>query len=118
MSDYTFERFNWDVHHEVVGLEGTEPWEAYNEAAIEFLVAAGYSAPETGNAPVDFAQTYLTLAFAHCPDLMDYVPSVTANQVGEGGRHRKLNVCPECQGTGGMHYLSCRIWLHNNQGGA
>ena len=69
-----YDRYAWEEHWRTADVLPADPtddpaFESANEAAITLLVEAGYQAG-AGNDPVDFAQSYLTLAFLHCPALM------------------------------------------------
>lgn len=69
-------KFAWDAHFDAAGYRSV--WESgeelpvvaeANEQSIALLAEAGYEPDMTGNDPSGFAQTYLTLAVLHCPEL-------------------------------------------------
>lgn len=82
----TYDDYNWPAHWLRVGVVSGERYpdnDAQVEAAIEMLFTAGYSIMDEEDNPdafeaIDFAQTYLMLAFHHCPRLMEVTPRVTS----------------------------------------
>jgi hypothetical protein len=75
----SIEKFAWSAHWDQAGIRDNDPsdnpsYDEVNQMAIEALVDAGYGPKNPGfgeNNSVDMAQTYLMLAFLHCPDLMN-----------------------------------------------
>lgn len=79
----TYDDYAWDAHWSRVGVKPGGEFDTPDETevAIEVLVEAGYSLMDEEDnkeafEAIDFAQTYLTLAFRHCPRLMDIMPKV------------------------------------------
>lgn len=74
-NESTSSQFNWFEHYEKAGYgsiwksgESNPHLDMAHEMAIEVLAEAGYRPVDMdGDSPVDFAQTYLQLAFLHCP---------------------------------------------------
>lgn len=97
---------HWDAAGAPADPSGTEPFEWANELAIELLASAG-GQPDTTSS-VEYAQTYLTLAFMHFEEVGDLVKDLLAEsdqlrQVKNSfipGKHRastKVTLCPKCR---------------------
>lgn len=90
----TYEAYAWEAHWNRVGVKPGGEFDVPDETevAIDVLAQAGYSLPDSEDdlrlfEAIDFAQSYLTLAFLHCPKLMDVMPKA---QVSMEVLHRLL----------------------------